>query len=82
MSKEEDFFKGHGYVDSSEVAWGVAFDGSNEGYIMIEVPKYKWFHAKWGKRFPRMMKMEGHAVTVAATSNPDMVQLVEREEEE
>ena len=68
----------HGYVDADLIS---AFGGESEGYIMIYSPKYKWFPAKLGRWFPKMMVAEAYPVSVEATNSPDMVML-RREEEE
>ena len=71
-----------GHFDADDVAWENVFDGQNEGYIMIYTPKYKWFPAKWGKWFPKMMKAETWQATVKWTEGESMATLTVKGEEE
>ena len=54
MSEVDDLL-GHGYVDSSDMAFDTILDGESEGYIMIYSPKYKWIPKKIANKFSRRL---------------------------
>ena len=71
-----------GHFDVDDVAWADAFEGQDEGYIMIYTPKYKWIPAKVSQRFPRLMKAETWEASVKWTEGESMATLTVKGEEE
>jgi len=59
-----------------------AFDNEPDGYIMIVRPKYKWFPARLGRWFPKMMVYDQFSVRLEETENPDVLRMKRREEKE
>ncbi len=76
----EDELSFGGHFDANEVAWETAFEDQTEGYIMIYTSKYKWFPAKWGRWFPKMMKAETYPATVKWKEGESMARLVPLED--
>ncbi len=67
------------WVDSSLAS---AFDNESDGFIMIGRPKYKWLPRRLSWKFEWLMTSDVFPVRMETTSNPDVVKLTRREEEE
>jgi hypothetical protein len=69
----------HDYIDANVIH---VFDSEASGYIMIYRPRYWWFPEKLGRWFPKLMTFDAYPVEAVPTTNPDVLKLVSREEEE
>jgi len=81
MGKARDDLTAKGWKHVERTDLISAFGDDLDGYIMIYLPRYKWFPEKLGRWFPKMMKWETFPVSAEATNNPEVMTLVEREEE-